>query len=581
MTEDARPNTCDEEDAELLEEFLVESRDNLAQAEAALLALEGNPADSEAIGRVFRAFHTIKGVSGFLDLEDINTFAHAAESLLMPLRDGERAFSEQLATLALRSVDMVATLLDRVEAAGPGQPPARPPGLEALVEELEAAHHDTSGEAPTETTAIGAPGEAAAVDSPSDATAPRPAETSEQPKAARAEVVETFVRVRTDRLDKLLEAVGELVIANSMVFGDQALVATPELAPRVAHCAKIVRELRDLSLSLRMVPLRSTFRRVTRVVRDVALQQGKLVDLVVEGEETEIDRNTVDALADPLLHMVRNAVDHGIETPIERERRGKAGEGRLILRAANEQGAVVIQLSDDGAGLDRARILSKAIERGLVSPGASLSDEAVFALIFEPGFSTADRITAVSGRGVGMDVVRRGVEALGGRVQISSEAGRGTTFRITLPLTLAITDGMLVRVGAERFIVPIVSISQTFQPAGEDLMTVSGHGEAVILRDETLPLFRLHRLLGIHDAIEDPTRGLLVRIEDDRSPFALLVDELIGQQQVVTKPLGELVGDVAGIAGGAILGDGRIGLILDASSLSALARGESPRGRYA
>jgi two-component system chemotaxis sensor kinase CheA len=333
-----------------------------------------------------------------------------------------------------------------------------------------------------------------------------------------------------------------------------------------------VRELQDLSMSMRMVPLKPTFQKLARLVRDVAHKNGKLVELVTSGEDTEIDRTMVDVVGDPLVHMVRNAIDHGIEFAAERMANGKPAAGVVRLSAHHAGGNVVVELSDDGRGLNRDKIVAKAIERGLIASDKGMSESDVFNLIFAPGFSTADAITDLSGRGVGMDVVRRNVEALRGQVEITSAAGKGSTFSLRLPLTLAITDGMLVQVGAERYIVPTANIHMSFRPEPSMLSTVAGRGEVVMLRGEVMPVIRVHRVLGVADAVEHATEALLMIVGDGERRAALLVDQLLGQQQVVTKPLGAGVGQVAGVSGGAILGDGRVGLIVDVGEILALAQ---------
>jgi two-component system chemotaxis sensor kinase CheA len=402
-----------------------------------------------------------------------------------------------------------------------------------------------------------------------------PASPNEPSRLTTDRARETTIRVRTERVDTLVEMVGELVIAHSMIAQDPAVVTgtNVELARKVAHAGKIIRDLQDLSMGMRMVPLRAQFQKLARLVRDLATKAGKEVYFEVEGEETEIDRNLVDSLSDPLVHMIRNAVDHGIESPSAREACGKPRIGIVRLRASHASGNVMVDLSDDGRGLSRDRIAKKAIELGIISTADGLSDTEVFALIFSPGFSTADQVTEISGRGVGMDVVRRNLEALRGRVDIASEPGAGTTFTLRLPLTLAITDGMLVRVGAERFVVPTSHIRLSFRPEASALTTYAGRGEMVVLRDEVIPLVRLHQVFDVTGAESDPTRALVMVVGDGAGYAALLVDELLGQQQVVAKTLGDGLGNVPGVSGGAILGDGRVGLILDLAEVLALARG--------
>jgi two-component system chemotaxis sensor kinase CheA len=337
------------------------------------------------------------------------------------------------------------------------------------------------------------------------------------------------------------------------------------------HLGKITRELQDLSMSMRMVPIQGVFQKMTRLVRDVARKAGKEIDFVVVGGETELDRNVVEAISDPLVHMVRNSVDHGIEPPDKREQVGKARAGRVQLRAYHQAGSIVIEITDDGRGLNKRRILEKAIAAGIVKPGQELSDQDLFKLIFHAGLSTAERITDISGRGVGMDVVRKNVEAMRGRIDITSTEGAGSTFTIRLPLTLAVIDGLIVKVGGEQFIIPINSIEQSIRPKADQLSTVQNHGEMCLLRGHLMPVFRLDRLFRIDGAKQEATEALVVIVHDNDRRCCLLVDELLGQQQVVIKSLGESLGAVAGVSGGAILGDGSIRLILDVPGLIGLA----------
>jgi two-component system chemotaxis sensor kinase CheA len=573
-------------DLELLRDFLVESRDCITSSEAALLALEHAPDDMEAVNTVFRAFHTVKGTSAFIGLARMSAFAHEAESLLSRVRDREIAYTTACATLSLRSVDMLKALLDAVEAtlraSGPGGRLARPDGYQSLIDAL--AGYDGSAAAP-------APAPAAAPDAGEPAFAERRQGDRRQGDRRQADrrqggaEADQFLRVRTDRLDRLIDMVGELVIAQSMIAGDERLAGAAathhELTKKITHAGKIVRELQDLSMSMRMVPLKATFQKLTRLVRDVAAKLGKDVEFVTEGEDTEIDRNMVDVVGDPLVHMVRNAVDHGVESPEDRLRAGKPRTGRVKLSAYQAGGSVIVELRDDGKGLSRDHIVRKAVERGLIESDRGMTDGEVFQLIFAPGFSTAEQVTDVSGRGVGMDVVKRNIESVRGRVEIASEPGQGTTFYVRLPLTLAVTDGMLVRVGAERYVVPTTNIHMSFRPERGMLQTVGGRGEVVTLRGEVMPVVRLHRLFGVPGAEQDPTQALLMIVGDGRQRrSALLVDELLGQQQVVAKSLGDGIGAVGGVAGGAILGDGRVGLILDVGDIVALAQsGEATPAR--
>jgi two-component system, chemotaxis family, sensor kinase CheA len=572
----------DDADLALLADFIAESRDSMAGAEAALLELEANPEDIEAINTVFRAFHTVKGTAAFMGLDRLAEFAHHAESLLSRVRDRELAYTQAVANLSLRSNDVLGEFLDAVEkSVHTHDVISLPLDYAELMHDLLNVDAFLAGvHTPVPTVAVAAAAPVAA--SPAGLSAV-PAGPPAVVRAGSKTEADLSVRVRTDRLDRLIDMVGELVIAQSMIAADPAVAASGQhdLVKKVAHAGKIMRELQDLSMSMRMVPLKSTFQKLTRLVRDVALKAGKVVELVTDGEETELDRNMVDAIADPLVHMVRNAVDHGVEAPADRERAGKPRAGRVQLAAFQQGGSVIVELRDDGRGLNRDRILAKAIEKGLVSANHSLTDSEINALIFAPGFSTAEQVTDISGRGVGMDVVRRNIESIRGRIDIQSVLGQGTIFQIRLPLTLAVTDGMLVRVGDERYIVPLTSISLSFRPGAEMLSTIPPNGEVVMLRGEVLQVVRLHQMFGIPDAVTNPSDAILMIVGDGEQRVALLVDQLLGQQQVVAKALGDGVGEIPGISGGAILSDGRVGLIIDVARMTSLARVGDTRVRAA
>ncbi|MFM9194509.1 MAG: chemotaxis protein CheA, partial [Planctomycetia bacterium] len=378
-----------------------------------------------------------------------------------------------------------------------------------------------------------------------------------------------MVRVDTAKLDGLIDLVGELVIAQSMVsqHSDVQSVASEQLARSLGQLRGISTDLQRTALSLRMVPIRGTCQKMARLVRDLSGQVGKEIRLVLEGEETELDRTLVEELGDPLVHMIRNAADHGIEPPADRSAAGKEPCGTISLRAFHKGGMVMIQIADDGRGLSVARIRAKAVERGLIDPQETLSDREVLDLIFAPGFSLAARVTDLSGRGVGMDVVRRNIERLRGTIEIDSAEGRGTTFTIALPLTLAIIEGLLVKVGDQRFVVPTVSVRESFRPLPQTISRVQGRGEMVSVRGTLTPLLRLAEHLGIAGGVADPTRGIVMVLEAGQDCRCVLVDDLVGKQEVVIKSLGETFRDQQDFAGAAILGDGRVGLILDTNAL--------------
>jgi two-component system chemotaxis sensor kinase CheA len=379
------------------------------------------------------------------------------------------------------------------------------------------------------------------------------------------------MRVDAERLDHLIETIGELVIAESMVSQSPEIKKTGmsvKLAKDLDHLDKISRELQEIGMSLRMVPVRPVFQKMARLVRDLAKKQEREVEFVVSGEDTELDKNVVDKIGDPLVHMVRNAVDHGIEANVaDRIKLGKPEQGRIELRAFHKGGNICIEIEDDGRGLDREAILAKAISRGLLREGENPCDRDLFALIFEAGFSTAKQVTDISGRGVGMDVVRRNIEELRGTVDISSAPGKGSTFSIKLPLTLAIIEGMVIRVGEEHYIIPTLSVVRLLRPQSSDLTHVFDRGEMLAFEGNHLPLFRLAGLFDVGGAKARPEEAMVVVVEDEGRKVGLMADELLGQQSIVIKSLGETMQGTDGVAGGAIMSNGNVALILDVAGI--------------
>jgi two-component system chemotaxis sensor kinase CheA len=339
------------------------------------------------------------------------------------------------------------------------------------------------------------------------------------------------------------------------------------LQRNVTQLSRITKELQHTAMALRMIPIKPTFQKMERLVRDLASDLGKKVNFTTSGEDTELDRTVVEQIGDPLVHMVRNAMDHGLEPMAERVAKGKSEAGSVHLHAYHQGSNIVIELRDDGRGIDPEKIYKKAVEKGIIAPGAVLSRDEILALIFAPGFSTAEKVTSVSGRGVGMDVVKRNIQKLRGIVDISSEVGHGSVFKIRLPLTMAIIDGLVVRVGADRFILPTTSVQVALRPARGSITTVQGQGELIEVRGKLLPLHRLHRRFGIPSDSENPWEGIVVIVETSGRQSALFVDEMISKQEVVIKSLGAFMQGLPGVAGAAILGDGNIALILDPGSL--------------
>jgi two-component system chemotaxis sensor kinase CheA len=398
---------------------------------------------------------------------------------------------------------------------------------------------------------------------------------AEKKPAGGAQQESGSIRVATEKVDKLINLVGEIVIVQSMihqVVTDFSAEKLYRLQEAVTDMERNTRELQERVMAVRMLPIGNVFSRFPRLVRDLANTFNKNIALQIVGEDTELDKGVIERIGDPLTHLIRNAIDHGVDTPEERRQAGKPEQGLVRLQAFHQGGNVVIEVADDGRGLNTDKIRQKAIEQGLISASDTITDDQVHMLIFQAGFSTAAVVTDVSGRGVGMDVVRKNVEALKGSITIQTEKGRGTTFRIKLPLTLAILDGLTLQVGEQIFIVPLTSIVESIRPSAENVKTVLGKGEIVVVRGQFLPLLRLHRLFSVTGKTTDPTQALVVILENEGNQAALMVDELVGQQQVVIKSLETHYQKVEGVAGATIMGDGRVALILDVAELVQMAQ---------
>ncbi|MHC4886747.1 MAG: chemotaxis protein CheA [Planctomycetota bacterium] len=597
-----------DEDLIIYNEFISESIEHLESIELRVLDLEQQPSNTDIINAIFRAIHSIKGAAGFLGLSTTNALCHELETMLDRARKLTLTITQEIIDTILAGVDLEKHLLSNLTSmvsahqAG-GKPPALPvvdigPVIAAIQFHLKAPPPPQVGATEIEPDRSKLGGQLVAEGSISEddlkkalSEQKRPlgkilvdmgATSQEQVEAAAAVQAQApkqaaAIKVSTDKLDLLMDTVGELVIAQSLVHQGSALEQRTDLKMRksIENLSKITRNLQTMVMSIRMVPLRQTFHKMQRLVRDTSRKTGKEVQLNLSGEETEIDKTVIDEIADPLVHLLRNAVDHGIATPEERVAAGKAPEGRVGLSAYHQGGNVVIEVSDDGQGLDRDRILEKAAERGLANPKRQDYSEAeIFAFIMAPGFSTAKVTTDISGRGVGMDVVKRNIEHLGGRLDIRSTLGEGTTFAIRLPLTMAIADGMLVRVGKERFIVPTLSIEESLRPTKDMISTVKDQGMVVMVRSQLIPLVHLCELFEHQDSRPPLTESLVIIVSFNEQRIGLVVDALMGQQQVVIKSLGDKLRGIKGVSGGCILGDGQVALILDIDGLVTLARGE-------
>lgn len=590
------------EDPEITGDFISEAQEHFDVVEENLMILENEPGHEEAISAVFRAFHTIKGTTSFLGLASVSELAHKAETLLDEVRKGRLAFQGKVVEATFNAQDMLKKMIDDLSVAlSQGQYFTPDRGmldvLNSIYDALDSQEDDlpesSSPEpvsapehAPTDIQEVQ---ESPQVDSnpPLEKSEPEPSTSSpafaqdrsepvpqSEPQVQSKREIKQTMKIDAEKIDLLLDTIGELVIVESIVRQDPELatVQSNRLERNLAQLTKITRGLQDMGMSMRMVPIDSTFRKMARLVRDLAKKSCKEVELSMLGKETELDKAMVEKLGDPLVHMIRNAVDHGIESsPEERIAAGKMRSGHITLKAYHEGGSIHIEIKDDGRGLNRQAILEKALERGVVQSPDGMSDEEIYALIFEPGFSTAQKVTDVSGRGVGMDVVKSNVESMRGNIRIHSVPGQGSTFTLILPLTMAIIDGMIVKLGKERYIIPLLSIIESFQPTRDMINTVTGRGETVPFRGRLLPLFRLYELFGVQDSESDPTKAIVVVVEDAGRQVALLVDKLLGQNQTVIKSLGEAMGSIEGVAGASIMPDGSPGLIIDVNGVVKLA----------
>ncbi|MBN2842858.1 MAG: Hpt domain-containing protein [Sedimentisphaerales bacterium] len=673
-----------ETDVPLVIDFVTESREHLEHAENDMLVVEENPEDQEAINSIFRAFHTIKGVAGFLELKHIGSLAHVSETLLDMGRKGQTVLENSKVDVIFEAIDLMKRMLTTLSEAVANNQPVHPvDGLGQLIIRIQMC---IDGQEPVAKVGeiLREKGEIKRTDLnealKEQRDEPEPAKkkigeilvekekTTEQKvdmavaeqkrreqmaqgkvaskkigelliekgfvsqkqidealtsqkngggqkkigellleqnlvtreqielvvreqkdqmqqmqqasrptTAGKKQAAETTVKVTTERLDALINMVGELVIAQAMVSQDLAdhRKSNQRLERNTRHLEKITRDLQELSMSTRMVPVQGVFQKMARLVRDLSRKSNKQIDFEMFGSETELDRNVVEEIADPLVHMIRNSVDHGVETPEDRRAAGKTPTGKISLGAYHKGGNIVIEIKDDGKGLSRERIMKKAIENGIIREDAEMTDQEVFRLIFHAGLSTAEKVTDISGRGVGMDVVRKNIESLRGRIDIDSISGQGTTFSIQLPLTLAVIEGQLVTVGSERYIIPTSSIEQNLRPIPKQISTVQGgRGEMMMVRGELIPLLRLYTLFGITPEKTDPCDSLVVIVSDGVRRCCIQVDDLLGQQQVVIKSLGDYLGTIKGVSGGAIMGDGNVSLILDVPGVLALAHGQ-------
>jgi two-component system chemotaxis sensor kinase CheA len=608
---------------EILREFLIETYENLAQLDLDLVTLEKDPGEKETLSRVFRTLHTVKGTTGFLGLTKLQAVAHAGENLLSRLRAGELTLTPEIATALLSVVDTIRKILACIEASeseGDGDYSALVQLLERLTRpsltmasrsRLQSSSAQVDAPTPPEppvAAAPPAPPPPAVAPTPAPPVAwppaptivperpmtppprvptpaPPPAAPPPTPAAPVVSVVaaeplepratgvsDSSIRVDVGLLDKLMNLVGELVLARNQIMQFSSDQEDSGFLGAVQRLNLLTTELQTGVMKTRMQPIGNVWGKFPRLVRDLAIACGKQVRLDLDGQDTELDKTIVEAIRDPLTHMVRNAIDHGIESPAERVARGKPAEGRLLLHAAHEGGKVIIEIADDGGGIDPTRVRDKAIAAKLVTPdqAARMSERELVNLVFLPGFSTTDRVTHFSGRGVGMDVVRTNIEKIGGSVVIESRIGLGTTVRLKIPLTLAIIPALTITSGGDRYAIPQVSLLELVRLEGEQVRKGIEfiHGAPVYrLRGNLLPLVRLDDLLGVSPRRRDGEVNLVVLQADDRQ-FGLMVDDIHDTEEIVVKPLQKQLKGVPVFSGATIMGDGRVALILDVLGLA-------------
>ena len=518
--------------------FIEESREYVRALNECLLALERAPNDADTLNAVFRAAHSLKGIAATMGYDTLATLAHAAEDVLHKVRDGDWALTPGLVELLFAAIDALQALVDDVAAGGAGDA-----DVTSTLEQLRGYEQEAGGRGQE---AGGGPTPYSLLPTPSSPT---------------------MIRIDVRHLDALLDVVTEMVIHRSLLTRLARRHDLPPLSEALQVHDRLLAQLQDAVLKTRMVPVGQVFGRLPRMVRDLLKAEGKDAQLIIEGEGVELDRAALEALNDPLVHLLRNAIDHGLETPVEREASGKLPSGTLRLAALRERDMVVIEVGDDGRGMDAQRIAAAAVERGIVTAEAvaEMSEAQVLELICHPGFSLSEKVTTVSGRGVGMGVVKRQMEALRGSLQIETQIGQGTTFRLQLPAMLALVQALLVGVGDEQYALPTAHVERTIELDPARIERI-GDRELLHLENGVLPLRRLGELLRVPGCAPQPRCALIVR--RNGHTFGLRVDEVLGHEEVVVKPLPAALRGTPGLAGVTILGEGQVVLILDVTSLA-------------
>lgn len=588
-----------EQDPSILADFFAETRDHLHSAENLFLQLEVNPSDQESLNSIFRGFHTIKGTAGFLQLTDLQTLAHSSENLMDKARNGLLILHAGHIDLLLEVCDCIKFMLNGIEETLNHGNYRDPENFKSLLSRLssqasvsipENAIQDNSSKKLGDVLVEGKAalpqdiedclvrqakgdtrklGEILVQEKNVPVRAVAAALASQNGKAIETRH-EDSLRVSVEKLDQVIDTIGEAMIMQTMIASKvaEAASANSELAHCISQMNTIMRQAQEMSMSIRMVPIKMTFQKMARLVRDLSKKCGKEVELLTQGEDTEMDKSVIELITDPIMHMVRNSIDHGMESSIqERLQAGKPSTGSITLRASQQGGNIHIEIIDDGKGLNSDIILQKAIEKGFAKPEVNYTESEIFKFIFMPGFSTAKEVSDISGRGVGMDVVRKNIEALRGSIEIQSTLGKGTSITIRLPLTLAVINGIIVRVNEERYIIPTMSVLETLKLSQNQIQTVVGKGAILHLRNEVI---RIEWLASLFNLQTDKTKDSILAIVVENSSsqrVALLVDEIIDQQQIVIKVIGAGIGQTKGISGAAIMGDGSVNLILNIDEL--------------
>lgn len=592
---EAYETTTDEADefkleitAEMVERFVQEGDELLEASEQGLLAWEKEPDSPDYLPAIFRSIHSFKGNSGFFGYANLEKLSHQLENVLDFIKSGGSFATKAPFETLLQAVDGLREGMNALSTSGSDVIEE----LDLYIEALKALPAPRLGEVLVEKGIVDQPtvNEAlqqqkkplgdllvemgkTSTDEVEKALSSQ-GELKEAPKVKAKPKAKPIkkqdIRVDLEKLDSLINLIGELVIAENMLIHNPDLdgLELESFNKAAQQMGKLVRELQEMAMIIRMIPVSGLFRRMIRLVHDLSVKSGKKVDLQLSGESTEVDKTVIETITDPLVHILRNSMDHGLEPPEERIAAGKNETGTIRLNACHEEGEVWITLEDDGRGLNKDKILAKAIKNGLVDgDGSDLSDKVIYNMIFQPGFSTAEKITDISGRGVGMDVVKQNLEKIKGKVDVNSVPGKGTTIKLRIPLTLAIIDGMLVRVGDVKCIVPILSIKEAFRPQPDAITVTPDAEELVRVRENFFPVVRLHQLLDAEPDNTGLAEGILIVLEYQERSVCLLVDEIMGQQQTVIKGLSEYIGNVRGCSGCTILGNGEVSLILDVGNL--------------